>query len=455
MALKYRTESDSLGSRKVPENVLWGIQTLRAVENFQITGLNVDDEFIRSIAIVKKAATLANLAIKELHPRIGTAIIKALDEIVAGKHFDQFITDPIQGGATTSINMNMNEVVANRALEIIGYTHGDYEVIHPNDHVNKAQSTNDVIPTAIRLTAYTLFAKLLDNFNYLDKALSRKAREFKGVIKLGRTHLQDAVPTTLGNEFAAYAALVRQDISRLKSARSLLLSVNLGGTAIGTAVNADPRYRKQAIKFLREISGYPFRAAPNLIAATQDSFTLCHVSSALKIAAMNLSKMANDIRLMASGPRGGLAEIFIPNLQPGSSIMPGKVNPVILEVTNQVAYQVAGNDLTIDLAAKAGQFELNVMLPVLSHNLYQSIRILANVSRILAEKCILGIKANVKNCREHLDRSTALATEISALIGYEQAAKLAKESIKSGKGFLALLLEKKLVTPKQLDKLVK
>ena len=449
-----RTETDSLGSREVRSDALYGIQTLRAVENFPITGQLVDPEFIHSIAMVKKAATQANLKLGELDPGIGKAILTALDEIIAGQWKEQFCTDPIQGGATTSINMNMNEVIANRALQLLGEPLGTYSRIHPNDHVNLSQSTNDVIPTAIRLSALSLTENLLEQFRALVKELDRKATQFKQIHKLGRTHLQDAVPTTLGAEFRAYAGLVRQDIERLKAARKLLLSVNLGGTAIGSGVNVPPSFAPLALMFLNTSTGYTFSSAPDLIAATQDSFTLCHLSSSLKIASLSLSKMANDLRLLSSGPRGGFAEISLPALQPGSSIMPGKVNPVILEAVNQVAFQITGFDLTISLAAGAGQLELNVMLPVLSHDLFQSCRILTNVTELLTEKVIKGIQADPKRCQEHLDRSTAYATGLAHIIGHQKAALIALEAVKSNQNVLTLAHEQDLISLEQLKEIM-
>lgn len=367
---QFRIEKDFLGEKEVPKDAYYGIQTMRAVENFPITGYRLDDALIRAIAIVKKAAALANADIGQLDRSVAAAIADAADEVIAGKLHDQFIVDPIQGGAGTSINMNANEVLANRALEILGKEKGDYKTVSPNSHVNMAQSTNDSVPTAIRISVIGALGTLLETMEELYEEFMAKAREFDGLIKMGRTHLQDAVPIRLGQEFEAYARVLKRDISRISAARESLYEVNMGATAVGTGLNADPEYMDKVVEYLADYSGFPIKRAENLVDATQNSDCYLEVSAALKVCMLNMSKIANDLRLMASGPRCGFGEINLPPRQPGSSIMPGKVNPVMAEVVNQSAFQVVGNDLTISMAAEAGQFELNVMGPVLVFSIF-------------------------------------------------------------------------------------
>lgn len=361
--MTYRTEKDFLGEKKIPADVYYGIQTLRAAENFPITGYKIHEEMIKALAVVKKAAALANMETKRLYKGLGDAIVQAADEILEGKLHDQFIVDPIQGGAGTSMNMNANEVIGNRALELLGHNKGEYIHLSPNTHVNMSQSTNDVFPTAIHISTLKLLEKLLDTMEYMLDAFKKKARDFDHVIKMGRTHLQDAVPIRLGQEFEAYSRVIERDIKRIKQSRQHLYEVNMGATAVGTGLNADPRYIENVVKHLAEISGLPLVGADHLVDATQNTDAYTEVSAALKVCMMNMSKIANDLRLMASGPRAGLAEISLPARQPGSSIMPGKVNPVMAELINQIAFQVIGNDHTICLASEAGQLELNVMKP--------------------------------------------------------------------------------------------
>ncbi|MCL4516522.1 MAG: aspartate ammonia-lyase [Firmicutes bacterium] len=446
-----RTEEDLIGCKEIADEVYYGIQTVRAVENFPITGQRIHSSLIRALALVKKAAALANMECGYLNARIGKAIVRAAEEIIAGQWHDQFVVDPIQGGAGTSINMNANEVIANRAIEILGGKKGEYLILHPNTHVNMAQSTNDVFPTAVRIAAITLLKGAVRDVEELADALRRKEKEFDQVVKMGRTHLQRCFPIRLGQEFGAYARVVARDARRLARTEESLLVVNMGATAVGTGLNADPAYIKVVVARLRDLAGFDLRAAESLVDATQNVDPLVEVSSTLKTAAVNLTKMANDLRLMASGPRAGLGEISLPPMQPGSSIMPGKVNPVIAEVVNQAAFQIMGNDLTVTLAAQAGQLELNVMEPVLVHNLLQSLDILRNVTVVFKHRCIDGIRANVERCRELLDRSIGVVTAINPHVGYEVASQIAKEALATGRSVRSIVLERGLLTPEELE----
>lgn len=404
---EYRVEKDFLGEKQIEADVYYGIQTLRASENFPITGYKIHEEMINALAIVKKAAALANMDVKRLYEGIGQAIVQAADEILEGKWHDQFIVDPIQGGAGTSMNMNANEVIGNRALEIMGHKKGDYIHLSPNTHVNMSQSTNDVFPTAIHISTLKLLEKLLKTMEDMHSVFKQKAQEFDSVIKMGRTHLQDAVPIRLGQEFEAYSRVLERDIKRIKQSRQHLYEVNMGATAVGTGLNADPEYIKQVVKHLADISGLPLVGADHLVDATQNTDAYTEVSASLKVCMMNMSKIANDLRLMASGPRAGLAEISLPARQPGSSIMPGKVNPVMAELINQIAFQVIGNDNTICLASEAGQLELNVMEPVLVFNLLQSISIMNNGFRSFTDNCLKGIEANEKRLKQYVEKAQA------------------------------------------------
>ncbi|MDP2661650.1 MAG: aspartate ammonia-lyase, partial [Dehalococcoidia bacterium] len=408
-----RLERDSLGEREVPADVYYGIQTLRALENFPISGLKPHYGFIWATAVVKRAAAEANLASGPLDPRIGKAIVQAAQEVIDGLWHDQFVVDVFQAGAGTSHHMNANEVLANRAIEILGGRKGDYSLAHPNDHVNMSQSTNDVFPTSMRLASLLLLDRLYASMEDLGQALEAQGTEFSGVVKSGRTHLQDAVPVTLGQEFQAYARSVRKGEGRIKEAAQGLLTLNIGATAAGTGLNANALYRPSVIERLKALTGYDLRGADDLMEATQSTSDFAHVSSALKTFALDLIRISNDLRLLGSGPRTGLGEINLPPVQPGSSIMPGKVNPVIAEVTDMVCFQVAGNDLTIAMAVQAGQLELNVMMPVIAFNLLQSIEILKNVCGILAGKCVRGITANVERCRDLAERSLGMATVLN------------------------------------------
>ncbi len=454
MVNQYRVEEDLIGEKQVPASAYYGIQSIRAGENFNITGYTVDSELIIAIAYVKKAAALANMEIGSLDDTIGNAIVAAADEIIEGKLHDEFIVDPIQGGAGTSTNMNANEVIANRALEILGKEKGDYDVIHPNTHVNMAQSTNDAFPTAIHISTHRLIAKLEKTMQKLADTFETKGTEFNDVIKMGRTHLQDAVPIRLGQEFTAYGRVLSRDIKRLKQSSESLLEVNLGATAVGTGLNADPEYMKRAVEILADLTNIPYRNAEDLVDATQNTDGYTEVSSALKICMLNMSKVANDLRLMSSGPRTGFAELTLPARQPGSSIMPGKINPVICEVVNQVAFQVAGNDLTVSLASEAGQFELNVMEPVLVYNLHQSLHIMNQVLEVFGEFCIEGIEANIEICQNYVDKSLGIITALNPHIGYQAATGIAKEALETGASIRELVLRDNILTEEKIDRIL-
>ncbi|MED3484429.1 aspartate ammonia-lyase [Bacillus toyonensis] len=446
-----RIEKDFLGEKEVPSVAYYGVQTLRAVENFPITGYRIHPSLITAMAIVKKGAALANMDTGYLAKDIGQEIAEAAQEIVDGKFHDQFIVDPIQGGAGTSINMNTNEVIANRALERMGYEKGEYAKISPNTHVNMAQSTNDAFPTGIHIATLMMLEELLITMEELHAAFRTKAKEFDHVIKMGRTHLQDAVPIRLGQEFEAYSRVLARDIKRIKQSRQHLYEVNMGATAVGTGLNANPTYIEHVVKHLRTFSGFPLVGAEHLVDATQNTDAYTEVSAALKVCMMNMSKIANDLRIMASGPRVGLAEIQLPARQPGSSIMPGKVNPVMAEVINQVAFQVIGNDHTICLASEAGQLELNVMEPVLVFNLIQSISIMNNGFRVFREYCIKGITANEELLKQYVEKSVGIITAVNPHIGYEAASRIAREAIETGKSVRELCLEHGVLTEEELD----
>lgn len=447
----YRTEKDFLGEKEIPIDAYYGIQTIRATENFPITGYRLDQSLICAVAVVKQAAAIANKEIGRLQPRLAEAIITAAQEINDGKWHDQFIVDPIQGGAGTSINMNANEVIANRALELLGEQKGNYFALSPNSHVNMSQSTNDVFPTAIHIATLNQLETLLATMEDMHSVFVQKSKEFDHVIKMGRTHLQDAVPVRLGQEFAAYSRVLERDIKRIKQSRQHLYEVNMGATAVGTGLNADPRYIEKVVKHLAEISGFPLVGAEHLVDATQNTDAYTEVSAALKVCMMNMSKIANDLRLMASGPRVGLGEITLPARQPGSSIMPGKVNPVMPELINQVAFQVIGNDHTICLASEAGQLELNVMEPVLVFNLLQSISIMNNAFRVFTDYCLVGIEANEDRLKEYVEKSVGVITAVNPHLGYETAARIAREAILTGKSVRELCLQHNVLTEEELD----
>lgn len=446
-----RIEKDFLGEKEIDAEAYYGIQTLRAVENFPITGYKIDVELIRAMAIVKKAAAVSNNETGRLSNEHCVAIEQASDEIIGGLLHDEFIVDPIQGGAGTSINMNANEVIANRALEILGEQRGDYEKLSPNTHVNMAQSTNDAFPTAIHIATLTLVEKLLLTMETMREVFKKKAEEFDSVIKMGRTHLQDAVPIRLGQEFEAYSLVIGRDIRRISQASENLYEVNMGATAVGTGLNADVNYIAIVAEKLASSSGFPIRSAKNLVDATQNTDSYTQLSSALKVCAINISKIANDLRLMSSGPTTGLNELVLPSRQPGSSIMPGKVNPVMAELINQISFQVIGNDTTISLASEAGQFELNVMEPVLVFNLLQSIRIMDNGFRVFTEYCVDGITANYEQMQEYVDKSVGIITAINPHIGYEAAANIAREAIIKRQSVRELCKEYGVLSEEDLD----
>ncbi|GLC30807.1 aspartate ammonia-lyase [Clostridium omnivorum] len=450
----FRTESDSIGTKEVPKTAYYGVQTLRAAENFNITGLKLHMEFVNSLAQIKKASAIANREVGLLDRNIETAIVKACDEILDGSLHDQFIVDPIQGGAGTSANMNANEVIANRAIEILGGEKGNYDIVHPNDHVNMGQSTNDVIPTAGKITALKLLPKALMQLSRLNDALEAKAKEYDNVIKMGRTQMQDAVPIRLGQEFKAYSTVVKRDIARLTKVTEELMVVNMGGTAIGTGINADEEYLNKIVPALNSVTALDLRQAEDLIDATQNVDCFVAVSSALKTCAVSLSKMSNDLRLMSSGPRTGFEEINLPPKQNGSSIMPGKVNPVIPEVMSQVAFNIIGNDMTITMAAEAGQLELNAFEPVIFYKLFQSIETLANGVNTLVDNCIIGITANEERCKELVDNSVGIITAICPHVGYKKAANIAKAAIKTGEPVRKLLIQEGLLKESDLNEIL-
>lgn len=448
---KIRVEQDFLGKKDIPADAYYGIQTLRAVENFPITGYRIHEELIKALAMVKKAAAIANMNTKRLYSGLGEAISQAANEIIQGKWNDQFIVDPIQGGAGTSMNMNANEVIANRALELLGHQKGAYTHLSPNTHVNMSQSTNDVFPTAIHIATLRMLDKLLDTTKEMQKVFKSKAKQFENIIKMGRTHLQDAVPIRLGQEFEAYSRVLERDIKRIEHSKVHLFEVNMGATAVGTGLNADPKYIEDVVIQLAKISGLPLVNAEHLVDATQNTDAYTEVSAALKVCMMNMSKIANDLRLMASGPRAGLAEISLPARQPGSSIMPGKVNPVMPELINQIAFQVIGNDHTICLASEAGQLELNVMEPVLVFNLLQSISIMNNGFASFTEHCLKGIEANEARMKEYVEKSVGIITAVNPHLGYEIAARIAREAVLSGKSVRELCLQHDVLTEEELD----
>jgi len=452
--MKMRVESDSIGRMDVPIDAYYGVQTLRARNNFQITKKTMHNKLIISLAEVKKAAAITNKNANLLNPTIANAIINACDEIICGKLHEEFIVDPIQGGAGTSANMNANEVIANRAIELLGGTKGDYNIIHPNDHVNMAQSTNDVFPTAGKLTILKMLPKTISELQRLYNSLELKSLEFNNVIKMGRTQLQDAVPIRLGQSFHAFASMIKRDIKRLKEAEKEMLSVNIGGTAIGTSINVSPEYLLNITDNLKKVSGFNIIQATDLIDATQNLDGFVSVSGIIKTCAVNLSKMANDLRLLSSGPKTGLFEINLPLMQNGSSIMPGKVNPVILEVVSQVAFNIIGNDFTITMAAEAGQLELNAFEPVLFYNLFESIETLQNATITLVDNCIIGITANEDRCKELLDNSIGIVTAICPYLGYKKASDIAKKSLKSGISVKELILIEGLLSSESLEKIL-
>ena len=445
-----RIEKDSMGEMRVPAGAYYGAQTQRAVLNFPISGLRFPRTFLRALGLIKKAAAETNRELGLLDPGMAAAIIQAADEVIDGRLDDQFVLDIFQTGSGTSTNMNANEVIANRALELRGGTVGSKQ-IHPNDHVNLGQSSNDVIPTAIHVSAFEEVEKsLIPNLRRLEQALSRKAAEFDSVVKIGRTHLQDAVPIRLGQEFSGYASMVRHGIERLTGLRARLSELAIGGTAVGTGLNCPPGFPARVVSKLSQWTGLEFREAENRFEAMAARDAAVEASSMLKTVAVSLMKISNDLRWLGSGPRCGLGEIRLPATQPGSSIMPGKVNPVIAESMTMVAAQVIGNDTTITLAGQSGNFELNVMLPVIAYNLLQSIGLLANGCGVLADKCVEGVQADRERCAEMVERSLAMVTALVPRIGYDEAAAIAKEAYESGRTVRELVAEKKLLPEDEL-----
>jgi aspartate ammonia-lyase len=453
MLAKTRTEHDLLGDREVPARAYYGVHTLRALENFPITGtaISIYPDLVSSLACVKQAAAIANSELGLLDEKRAQAIRLACEEVRQGKLLEEFVVDVIQGGAGTSTNMNANEVICNRALEILGHARGEYRHLHPLDHVNMSQSTNDVYPTAVKLALQFGIRRLIGEMRALRLAFAAKAAEFGDVLKVGRTQLQDAVPMTLGQEFSTYAVMLGEDEARLAEAAALVREINLGATAIGTGINAHPDYAVLVTQRLSEVSGFAFLVSPDLVEATQDAGAFVQLSGVLKRVAVKLSKTCNDLRLLSSGPRAGIGEINLPAVQAGSSIMPGKVNPVIPEVVNQIAFEAIGNDITVTMAAEAGQLQLNAFEPIIAHSLFKTLAHLAAGCRTLAERCVAGISANRERARRLLDDSTALVTALNPIIGYARASEVAQEALASGRRVADLVLEKGWMTRAQLD----
>ena len=451
--LQVRSERDAMGERQLPQSVYYGIQTARALENFPISGLKPLPEYVEACVLIKKAAAEVNGELGCIPPDVAKAIVQAADEILQGSLRDQFVVDVYQAGAGTSHHMNVNEVLANRALEILGEPKGRYERVSPNDHVNYGQSTNDVIPTAIRLAALLRVRRdLLGTLDNLVAALEQKAQEFHGILKAGRTHLQDAVPIRLGDSFGAYAAIFAQHRRWIEEASQALGSLGLGGSAVGTGLNTHPQYRQKVVQRLAEYTQLPLTPAPHPMAAMQSMAPFVHLSGSLRNLAQDGIKVANDLRLMDSGPKTGLKEIQLPPVQPGSSIMPGKYNPVIAEMLNMVCFQVIGLDTAILLAAQAGQFELNAMMPLIAYNLLHSLQILNNSLRVFTERCVRGITAQADRCRSYAEGTLALVTALNPYIGYLQAAEVAKISLETGKPIRQIVLERNLMSPEQVAK---
>jgi aspartate ammonia-lyase len=449
-----RTERDPLGEKAVPADALYGIQTLRAAENFPVSGLRPLPAFVDAVMWIKRSAALVHKETGRLEARMADAIVQAADEVLSGRHRDQFIVDVYQAGAGTSHNMNCNEVLANRANEILGGSRGTYEPVHPNDHVNMAQSTNDVIPTAMRLATLATLPDFLTSLDRLSESLLAKGGQFDAIVKSGRTHLQDATPIRLGQEFTAYGNTVARHHQKIEEAARWLQELNIGGTAVGTGINAEVEYPDLMVRQLRQISSLELRVGQDRVQLMQSMGDVATLSGALRSYVLDLNKIANDIRLLASGPRTGLAEILLPPVQPGSSIMPGKVNPSIAEMVNQVCYQALGLDTTVALAAEAGQLELNVMMPVIAHNIVFALMIVGNASRLFAERCVDGIEADEAQCAYWLERSPALVTALAPKIGYAEAAKLAKEAVASGLTVKQLVMKKRILEGKELEEVL-
>lgn len=455
MAMKFRIEKDSMGELRVPQIAYWGPETQRAIENFPISGLRFPRIFLRALGIIKMAAAQTNMELGLLERKLGTAILQAAREVLEGNFDDQFALDIFQTGSGTSTNMNANEVIAHRANQILGGKIGDKKPIHPNDHVNLGQSSNDVIPSTLHIAAWEGIQKdLLPALKTLQKALEKKAREFNSVMKIGRTHLQDATPIRLGQEFSGYASMVNHGVRRIENLRRNLSELALGGTAVGTGINSHPRFAGLVIKRINQTTGLAFREAENHFEAQGARDAVVEASSALKALSTSLWKIANDIRWLGSGPRCGIGEILIPPVQPGSSIMPGKVNPVIPEAICQVVAQVMGNDLTVAIAGMSGNFELNVMMPVMAYNLLQSIRLLSIASSVFTEKCVNGLKADKERCREMIEKSLAMVTALSPRIGHDRAAEIAKEAYRTGRTIREVAIQKGVLPARELEKIL-
>jgi aspartate ammonia-lyase len=451
--VETRREIDSLGERLIPKDAYYGIQTLRAIENFPVSGIKEPTEFTKAYVLIKKAAATANMQLGCLDQEKAKAIIAACDEVVSGKLLDQFVVDVFQAGAGTSFNMNVNEVLANRALEILGKQKGSYKTVSPNDHVNMGQSTNDTFPTALNVSTLMALQPLLTALDELAQAFDALGKKYTDVLKSGRTHLQDAVPLTIGQEFAAYGSAIANASAELRKRQENLYAVALGGTAVGTGANAHPKYKKTSINELAKLTGFPLRPAGNNFEALQSQRAAQTVSSGLKEVALELIRIANDLRLLASGPTTGFNEIVLPPVQPGSSIMPGKVNPVMAECLDMVAYQIVGNDLAVSLAVQAGQMELNVMMPAIAYNLLFSIQILSNFIPVFIQKCVKGITVNEAQCNQYLEKNPSLATLLTPHIGYLEAAKIAKQAQAENRTVKEIALEKKLLKSEEIEKI--
>ena len=452
--MKMRTEKDSLGEKHVPADAYYGIQTVRAVENYPISGFRAHPQLIRAMGMIKKAAAMANRELKLVEAKRAEAIIQASEEVIDGKFDEQFVVDVYQAGAGVSFHMNANEVIANRAVEILGGRRGQYEICHPNDHVNFGQSTNDVYPTAMRLSAVLLFEEVLQSLGELERSFARKGKAFDHLLKSGRTHMMDAVPIRLGQEFAAYATAMRRAADLIRQAQDHLRELGLGGSAVGTGVNTHPRYQKLAVHHLSKVSGQKLIPTDDLRYTMQSNLALSVASSALRNLALELIRITNDLRLLSSGPNTGFAEIFLPALQPGSSIMPGKINPVMAELTAMVGFQAVGADITTALAVQGGQLELNAMMPAMAWNVLHASEILKNTMRVLAAKCVDGITANEARCRYYANATISIAAALNPYIGYAAAAEIAKESVKTGRTVTEIALERKLLDEKLMREIL-
>ena len=452
--LKTRVEKDSLGRLEVPASAYYGIQTQRAIDNYRISGYRAHPQLVRAVGMIKKAAAMANRELKLLDAKRSGAIVKAADEVIVGKWNDQFVVDVYQAGAGVSFHMNANEVIANRAIELLGGKRGDYDICHPNDHVNFGQSTNDVFPTAMRLAALLLFDQVLESLGIVEQSFAKKGKAFDTILKSGRTHMMDAVPIRLGQEFSAYATAMRRCAAVLRQAQELLCEVGLGGSAVGTGVNTHPKYQKLVVKHLSKISSRALKPSDDLRYAMQSNLAMSVASAALRNLALELIRITNDLRLLSSGPNTGLAEIVLPSLQPGSSIMPGKINPVMAELTAMVGFQAVAADIATAMAVQAGQLELNAMMPAMAWNVLHSAEILKNTMRVLATKCVDGITANEERCRYYANATISIAAALNPYIGYAAAAEIAKESIKTGRTVTEIALERKLVDEKTMREIL-